>query len=252
MSHLNARELIDLVLDDGSWASWDGSVEESVLTGEGLLRGRRVAVLTNAGGPGALTAGACRAAGLELAELAAGTRAILRNGIGPEAGAANPVDLTPMGGAAAYRIAMNALLDDDGVDAVIALFIPPVVDRAEEVAEALVTASARVPTKPVLASFRSQNGVPTELRGPVRAIPSYLFPESAASALGLAAEYSAWRRQVAGFLRDPTGLDIATAQRIVGELPPGRVEDAVLTRLLAVSAWSAPRPTGRDRRSARI
>ena len=47
MSHLDAHELIDLVLDDGSWASWDGPVEESVLTGEGLLRGRRVAVLVS-------------------------------------------------------------------------------------------------------------------------------------------------------------------------------------------------------------
>jgi hypothetical protein len=37
-----------------------------------------------------------------------------------------------MGGAPAYRIAMEALLTDDGVDAVIALFIPPVVDRADE------------------------------------------------------------------------------------------------------------------------
>ena len=47
MSRLNARELIDLVLDDGSWASWDGPVEESVLTGEGPLRGRRVAVVVS-------------------------------------------------------------------------------------------------------------------------------------------------------------------------------------------------------------
>jgi acetyl-CoA carboxylase carboxyl transferase subunit beta len=47
MSHLDAHELIDLVLDDGSWTSWDGPVEESVLTGEGLLRGRRVAVLVS-------------------------------------------------------------------------------------------------------------------------------------------------------------------------------------------------------------
>ena len=44
MSHLDAHELIDLVLDDGSWTSWDGPVDESVLTGEGLMRGRRVAV----------------------------------------------------------------------------------------------------------------------------------------------------------------------------------------------------------------
>ncbi len=69
MSHLRARELIDLVLDDGSWSSWDtppdregideayaatlaraaekSGVDESVLTGEGRLRGRRVAVVVS-------------------------------------------------------------------------------------------------------------------------------------------------------------------------------------------------------------
>ena len=47
MTRLNARELIDLVLDADSWTSWDEPGEESVLTGEGLLRGRRVAVLAS-------------------------------------------------------------------------------------------------------------------------------------------------------------------------------------------------------------
>ncbi len=67
MSRLNARELVDLVLDDGSWQSWDSppeqgtvaeqyaaelaaaaersGVDESVVTGEALMRGRRVAVV---------------------------------------------------------------------------------------------------------------------------------------------------------------------------------------------------------------
>lgn len=229
-----------------------------LLANQPVPAGHRVAILTNAGGPGALTAGACLAAGLELAELSDETCATLREGIVRSISASNPVDvsnpvdLTPMGGAPAYRIAMEALLADDGVDAVIALFIPPVVDRADEVAEALVTASARVPDKPVLASFRSQNGVPAELRGRDRAIPSYLFPESAASALGLAAEYGSWRRQSAGFLRDPTGLDVVTAQQIVGRLQPGRVDDAALTQLLSCfglvrASASSPAPeAGRD------
>ena len=60
-------------------------------------------------------------------------------------------------------------------------------------------------TKPVVASFMSAYGLPDQLRNDQQAIPSYVFPERAAAALGRAAAYGRWRREPAGVLIHPPG-----------------------------------------------
>ncbi len=223
-----------------------------LLANQPVPPGRRVAVLTNAGGPGTLTAAACRAAGLTLAEPSAATYAELRRAVGPWLAAADPVDLTPMATAEHYRAAMAALLADDAVDAVIVLFVPPLVQNADAVAEAIVDAGAQVPTKPVLASFLSIDGLPEPLRRDARCIPSYLFPESAAVALGHAATYGAWRNQAAGVVREPPGVDVPLAQTLVERHGPGRPDPAVTAELLdcfglrLAAEGSSPLPDGQD------
>src|SRR5207245_1333238 len=77
------------------------------------------------------------------------------------------------------------LLADPGVDSVIALFVPPVVATAEDVATAIDRACQGA-TKPVLAVVVSADGIPTALRRPDAAVAAFAYPESAARALGLA------------------------------------------------------------------
>ncbi len=203
-----------------------------LLADQPVPRGRRVAVVTNAEGAGALTAGACRGAGLVLADLSEETRALLR-AVRPRADR-HPVDLTPNATGDDYRRAMAALLADDGVDAVIALFVPPLVEDAASVAHALVQESTAVPGKPVLASFLSQAGLLDELRtGADRAIPSYLFPEAAAIALGNAARYGEWLRHPAGVAREPAGLKVDRARKLVTALGTGRLTDDQAADLLS-------------------
>jgi acyl-CoA synthetase (NDP forming)/GNAT superfamily N-acetyltransferase len=189
-----------------------------LLASQPVPRGTRVAVLTNAGGPGTLTAAACRAAGLTLAEPAA---------------SANPVDLTPMATAADYASAMAALLADDAVDAVIVLFVPPLVQDAAAVAAAVVEAAARYPKKTVASSFLSIDGLSDLLRRDGCTIPSYLYPESAAAALGHAAAYGVWREQAAGVVREPEGIDAERARKLVERHGPGRPDPAATAELLA-------------------
>lgn len=223
-----------------------------LLANQPVPAGRRVAVLTNAGGPGTLTAAACRAAGLLLAEPGAGTYHEIGSTVGPWAAEGNPVDLTPMATAAHYRSAMAALLADDAVDALIVLFMPPLVQDAEAVAEALVEAGARFPDKTVASSFLSMDGVPDLLRGAGRAIPSYLFPESAAVALGHAAAYGAWRAQAAGVVAEPVGVDRALARELVERHGPGRPGPVLTAELLGcfglrlAGAVHRPAPEGQD------
>lgn len=193
--------------------------------------GPRVAILTNAEGPGALTAGACRGAGLVLAGLSDETLATLG---GPDQlEFRNPVDLTPRATGADYGRAMRALLDDHGVDAVIVLFVPPLVDESDSVAAELVAQSARTPNKPVVSSFLSKEGMLPELRiDAQRAIPSYLFPESAATALGHAAGYGDWLRLPGGVTRGPAGFDIGAARAIVAAHDSTELSTDVCDRLL--------------------
>ena len=171
-----------------------------LLASQPLPLGNRVAVLTNAGGLGILCADACEAAGLELPTLTAATREALALKLPREASLANPIDMLGSATAATYESVLPHVLADPDVDAVIVLFVPPVVASAEDVAEAVVVAveSANVTDKPVLAAFVSAGGTPSALLHEPRRVAAFAYPESAARALGRAAERAAWLRRPAG------------------------------------------------------
>jgi acyl-CoA synthetase (NDP forming)/RimJ/RimL family protein N-acetyltransferase len=172
-----------------------------------LPLGNRVAVVTNAGGLGILCADACDGAGLELPPLADETRRTLARVIPEEASVANPVDLLGSATAATYQAVLPALLADPGIDAVIALFVPPVVATAADVALAIarVTIGSE---KPVLPVVMSADGSPPGC---------FAYPESAARALGLAARRAAWLRRPAGVPPTLDGIDEAAASAIIAD-----------------------------------
>jgi acetyl coenzyme A synthetase (ADP forming)-like protein len=208
----------------------------ALLSSQPLPRGRRVAVLTNAGGLGILCADACEAAGLELPELAEGTRAALAEHLPAEASVANPVDLLGSATAATYAAALPPLLADPHVDALIALFVPPVVAGAEEVAAAVAgTVERAAAGKPVLVVVISAEGMPSALRAEDSPVAAFLYPESAAHALGLAAERAEWLRRPAGAVPALDDVDPAAARAVLAE---GWLEPAATRALLA--AYGVP------------
>lgn len=178
--------------------------------------GRRVAIVTNAGGPGILCADACEAEGLEVVALSDEVRSELAGFLPAEAAVQNPVDMIASAPADAYRRTITTIARSAGVDAVVAIFIPPLVTRSEDVAAALRRAAGELPRPiPLLTVFMSREGVPAELGG---RIPSYAFPEEAARALGRSARYGEWRKRPAGHVpvsedvrRDEAASIIATA-----------------------------------------
>jgi len=187
----------------------------ALLAGQPLPRGRNVAVLTNAGGLGILCADACEAAGLTLPPLAEATLEALRSILPSEASVANPVDMLGSAVGSTYEAALPLLLQDPGVDAVIVLFVPPVVAGAEEVADAVARAVERTgsPDKPVLVSIISSGGAPDSLlAAPVAA---FSYPESAARALGRAAARSDWLRRPQGRVPELDGIDAKRAGDLV-------------------------------------
>jgi acetate---CoA ligase (ADP-forming) len=181
----------------------------SLLSRQPLPRGRSVALLTNAGGLGILCADACEAAGLTLPALSEHTVDALRTFLPSAASDANPVDMLGSATAADYERALPLLLADPRVDAVIVLFVPPVSAGADEVADALARAAAGA-EKPVLASLLAAEHVE-----PRAAFVDFSYPESAARALGRAAERADWLRRPAGAVPELSGIERATAVKIV-------------------------------------
>jgi acetyl coenzyme A synthetase (ADP forming)-like protein len=161
----------------------------ALLSHQPIPRGPRVAILTNAGGPGIVAADACEAHGLEIAPLSDATRAELRSFLPAAASVNNPVDMLAAAPPDHYRRALAALLRDEAIDSVITIFIPPLVTEPDAVAAAIASAVERPAGKPVLGVFMRSAGAPPGLSP----IPSYAFPESAALALARATAYGQWR-----------------------------------------------------------
>ncbi len=169
----------------------------AVLAHQPLPAGRRVAILTNAGGPAILAADACEARGLELAQLSEETRAKLGAFLPKTASVRNPVDMIASAGAAEYDRAIRLLLADPGVDSLLLIYIPVVPEDADIVAAAIREAYSANHNKPVVGTFMSARGVPPVLAP----IPCFPFPERAAGALARATNYAQWRRQPQGSVR---------------------------------------------------
>jgi acetyl coenzyme A synthetase (ADP forming)-like protein len=215
----------------------------ALLSSQPLPQGRRVGVVTNAGGLGILCADACEAAGLELPELEEGTRAALEEILPADASVANPIDLLGPATAATYDAVLAPLLADRRLDALIVLFVPPVVARAEEVAMTVRDAVRRLkPDKPVLAAVMSAEGTPIALRERGAAVASFPYPESAAHALGLAATRAEWLRRPTGTVPTIIDVDTGAARRVVEAALSSLEEtwlDPVQTRAL-LEAYGVP------------
>jgi acetyl coenzyme A synthetase (ADP forming)-like protein len=187
----------------------------ALLSSQPLPRGRRVVLLTNAGGLGILCADACEAAGLELPPLAEVTRHALSELLPKEASLANPVDMLGSATDETYEAVLPHLIADPGMDAVIAMFVPPVVAKAGNVAEALVRAVGSQTRKPVLAVFVTGEGTPAALLRRPRRVAAFPYPESAARALGRAVERAEWLRRPGGSVPELDGIDRRRAEEIV-------------------------------------
>ena len=148
-----------------------------------LPRGRQMAVLTNAGGPGAIAADALEANGLKLADLSDATRAALREQLPRAASVRNPVDALASAGPAEFAGCLATLLADDGVQGVMVILPPPPMSTAAEVVGAIIP-MIRTSPKPVVIVLMGEDLIvqAAKLCRQSR-VPDYRFPERAASSL---------------------------------------------------------------------
>jgi acetate---CoA ligase (ADP-forming) len=211
----------------------------SLLSAQPVPRGRRVAVVTNAGGLGILAADACEALGLELPPPSEETRAVLATVLPAEASAANPIDMLGGANAQSFEQALPPVLADPAFDAAIVLFVPTVGTDEEAVGAAISRAAATAEDKPVVCAFLSAKGAPPGLKS-VAHVPSFAYPEAAAKALARAVERGEWLRQPAGSV-PALECDREAAQAVVREAlaAGGGWLDAEQTRRL-LGAYGVP------------
>jgi acyl-CoA synthetase (NDP forming) len=188
-----------------------------VLAHQPLPAGDRVAIVGNSTAIGVLVADAVLEEGLQLAQEA-------------------PVDIGVDGTPEDFSAALQAAVDDDEVDAVVAVFLPPLMRGSAEFGSALREVARRSP-KPIVASFMSTEGIPPELvvlteetGMPARgSVPSFSTPERAVIALSKVAEYARWRRRPVGEVPELPGIDEAAARAVVGRALADSAEGRELT-----------------------
>ncbi|MGY1593282.1 GNAT family N-acetyltransferase [Geodermatophilus sp. SYSU D00708] len=202
----------------------------TLLAHQPLPAGDRVAVVGNSTAMGVLVTDAVLEEGLRLAREA-------------------PIDIGAGGSAEEFRAALQEAVDDEGVDAVIAVFLPPVSRGSAEFGRALREV-AEGADKPIAATFLSTEGIPPELAVPGEdgtparcSVPSYSTPERAVISLAKVVEYARWRSRPVGEVPELPGVDEAVAralvQGVLGDTAGGRaLADEEIIALLA--AYGVP------------
>jgi acetyl coenzyme A synthetase (ADP forming)-like protein len=198
----------------------------SLLANQPVPAGRRVGIVTNAGGPGIMCADACEAGGLQVVELSPQLQASLAEGLPVEAAVANPVDMLASAPPEHYRRTVELVAASGEVDAVIAIFIPPLRTDPAAVARAVREAAATAGPVPVLSVVMSAHELPADAAAGGSRLPRYRFPEDAARALVRTVDYADWRQR-------PEGR--------VAELPEARPDEAAA--LLAAALADGPGPS---------
>ncbi len=229
----------------------------ATLGNQPLPKGQRVAIITNAGGPGILCADTCEAGGLLVPEFSLETRARLRAFLPANASVANPVDMIASASPDHFRCTIAALLPADEVESLIVIYVSVGLASVEAVESAICEGvasgrSAGGSGKPVLVCSMGEKRTQGPLLLQSERIPTYVFPEDAARVLGKVASYADWRNRPAGVIQDFDDIHPHAAREIcrtaIDERGSGWLSAEETRRVLA--AMELPLPPGGVARSA--
>ena len=157
--------------------------------------GNRVAIITNAGGPGIIATDMTEVSGLRLAQFSKKTDEILRQHLPPTANFNNPVDVIGDAPKDRYEHALEAVIKDNGVDGVLMILTPQSMTDAIGTAEAIVNTYQKT-KKPIICSFMGVVDVSAGVKHlQENRVPVYRFPENAARAMGKLYEATRWLKR---------------------------------------------------------
>ncbi len=166
-----------------------------------LPRGNRLGILTNAGGPAIMATDAAISLGLTMGKLSEQTCSELRRLLPPEASVQNPVDMTPKSDRSKYEACARVMLEDESVDSLLVVFVPPMVISAMDIVMGLEELRRQY-LKPVLGVMMAPEEFFKELNEQhPNHMAIYVFPESAVGALAALDRYRQWREKPLGHVR---------------------------------------------------
>ncbi|MDQ1330923.1 MAG: hypothetical protein QG578_1188, partial [Thermodesulfobacteriota bacterium] len=213
--------------------------------------GNRVAIVTNAGGPGIVATDMTVSSGLALAKFSEETVEALTSHLPMTANVHNPVDIIGDAAQDRYENALAAVIRDEGVDGALVILTPQSMTNVLGTAEAIARV-ARRSSKPVLCCFMGIFDVSAGVKYlQERGIPVFRFPENAAKSLGALYQYSTWlnRQQLAPYnlKHDKERADAIIKNCIAeGKLKLGEIEGGKLLECYGFKTLPAGLATTRD------
>jgi acetyltransferase len=193
---MGADEVYDAVFAQSGVMRMSSALEmfglANVFANQPLMRGNRVAIVTNAGGPGIMATDACVKAGLKMAEMSPQTVARLKEKLPPTANFSNPIDVIGDARHDRYEHALRAVIAEPNVDGVLVLLTPQAMTEAEATAKVIVDLD-KSSDKTIVTCFMGHADVEAGVKVlKENNIPHYHFPEEAAGALAAVDRYQQW------------------------------------------------------------
>jgi acyl-CoA synthetase (NDP forming) len=205
-----------------------------------LPRGNRLGILSNAGGPAIMATDAAIANGLAMASFSERTSLELRRLLPPEASVHNPVDMTGKSDRGRYDACARILLEDDGVDMLLVIYVPLMMISATDIVQGLEELRHIYP-KPVVGVMMATDEFFMELnREHPHHMALYLFPESAVSALGALNRYHVWREKPVGQSKRFEVRSGLAKELIQGVRREGRLQLTAEESLRLISYYEIP------------
>lgn len=199
-----------------------------VFSGCPALKGDRIAVVTNSGGPGIMATDAISEYGMRMAQLSEETKATLRSFLPAAASVKNPVDMIASAPLEHYRRTIETVLADPGVDAVIAIYLPFLGLKDTDVAREMMAIKAEHGDKPLIGVFMTTNEFFATLSEMRPNMPFFMYAEDAVD-----------------------GLERLNRQRLWVERPEGKIPAYDVDRKAVEAIFEAVRAQGRTELTTR-
>jgi acetate---CoA ligase (ADP-forming) len=208
------------------------SVEElfnlaTFLSTQPFPRGRKLVIVTNGGGPGIIAADAASTNGLEVKDLSEETKKKIKPALKRDISLGNPIDTTAGATAEEFEGILRVLAADKDVDAVLAIFVPPMIIETKDMEDALrrVAPIFWKHKKPLLGCFIGQKGLSAQLGTHGHYIPLFTFPEEAIVSLRRAVEYNELRQKPKGKIPAIAGIQKEKARELIENIIRNKTGD---------------------------
>jgi acetate---CoA ligase (ADP-forming) len=163
-----------------------------------IPKGKRVAVITNSGGPGIMATDAICELGLEMAQISEKTKDHLRSFLPAAASVKNPIDMIATAPLEYYPQTLEAIIADENVDAIMMISVPFANVDPMDIAKTVMDVKAKHPEKPILCVMMTPSDFFNELSNIKTNIPFYQYPESAANAIAKLYQQHVWMERPEG------------------------------------------------------